>query len=491
MIKTDKTVMKMKNIVIAGLMITTLLAPAVQAANLFDWHLGARAMSLGGAYTASGSDVDAVAWNPAGLALMNKAGVMTGYTSSFGDVSHYYLAGAAPALYGTLGAYVVNANLSTIPNTSVDADGRPVINGYYADTQWLIGLGYSQEVLTKGLTAGGTLKGYQHRMADYSTNGFGLDLGLLYDLNQSELMGQTKLPVTFGLTAMNVLQPKLSWASGWSDTVSRRIFVGAAYKGTLMDNPLTVTADINPAGGSPKLWGVGAEYFLTPMFPVRLGYGNYYGSSQLGLGVGLVYNEWGVDVAYQNHPDLGSNIQLSLAWRPDFKMFSLKQVDSTETIMKAQAEEVTPVQTAEADQTTVADQQLAEQPETVMEIPITQPVVQDEGAVTQTETTIATTPLTINDILQKSTVDRSSSGKVKVYARIRNGFGNVTTISFVSNKGEKITLTRSSQDDLYWTGVGKLKQSFSSFKIYVKLADGSVVYWLEDDSRLGLAQSDG
>lgn len=456
--------MKVRNLIILGLIMLLGGAPAVQAVNLFDWRLGARPMALAGAYSAVGGEVESISWNPAGLSLMPKAGITAGYISSFGEVSHYYLAGAAPALYGVLGAYVVNAGLGSIPVTTVGSDGRPVIGEYYSDTQWLVGLGYSQEILTKGLNVGGTFKGYQHKMYNYSTSGFGLDLGAIYDLSQGEILSE-KWPVTLGLTAVNVLQPKLSWESGWSDAVSRRILVGAAYQGAINDNPLILSASVNPVGGSPKLWGVGAEYFIAPYLPVRLGYGNFYGTSQLALGVGLVYRDWGVDAAYKNHPDLGSNFQIALNWKPDFRLFSMKPPEtvvaaSDETAVaeeEAAVEEITPAEAAEEE--TVAVEETASEP-------MLPPVVE-------------TKKVAIEDVLSKATFEISPSGQVNVYVRLKQPYYNVEAVSFVTGAG-KISLARSGQDDLYWTGRGTISQKFDKAKVFVKLTDGTVLYHLVD-----------
>lgn len=466
--------MKIKNVLIVSLTVVLAMSSAASALNLFDWHPGARPMALAGAYSAVGDDPAAISWNPAGLALMSRAGILTGYTNSFSDVSHYYLAGAAPALYGTLGAYLINASLGSIPVATVGLDGRPLVTDYYSDTQWLFGLAYSQELLLKGFNVGGTLKGYQHKIYQNSTSGFGFDLGALYDLGQSDII-KGGFPVKLGLVAQNVLQPKLSWPSGYSDTVSRRVFVGASYDGRVGDSPFTLSASLNPMGGSPKLWGVGAEYYLTNYLPLRIGYGNFYGSPQLALGVGLVYQDWGLDVAYKNHPDLGSNFQLSLSWRPDFKLFSMKPaeaaavetVNKTETTLPDQPVVKEPAQTepvAETE-TTLPDQPVVEEPAPVSEQP----------AAAQTIEPVAQ-PVEIADVLEKFTLDISASGKVQAYTRLRQPYFNVQAVSFVSSTGEKVSLSKSNSDDLFWIGTGRLTKKFEAGKLFIKLADGTVLY---------------
>lgn len=440
-----------RKIVLAAILLV-ISATSLQALDLLDWRLGARPMSLGGAYTAVTGGIESLQWNPAGLSFMSTAGLMAGYTNSFGEVSHYYAAGAVPFLYGVLGGYAANVGLSNIPLASIGSDGRPVVNGYYSDTQWLLGLSYAQEVLLKGLALGGSVKGYYHKLYQSSTKGFGLDLGAVYDLSATDLLGGQTFPVSLGLTVVNVLQPKLSWGGGWTDTVSRRVVLGTAYKSKIAENDLTVSADYNVLGGSPKYWGVGAEYYLIPLLPIRLGYGNNYGQAQISAGIGLRYQEWGVDVAYLNHSDLGGNFQISLCWLPDLSLFSMREKPAAQTPPSAEETE-TPTET----------QAISETPAVAS---------QSQGPISEAA---APTVSTIDDVLAKTSV--ISNGPVtKVFVNL-NPEIPVTAVSFVTAGGAKIALVRvNPASDSYWKGFAKGLKKFDSGKVYIKLANGTVMF---------------
>lgn len=441
-----------KKIFLVAAIIEMLFISGAGAVDLLAWNLGARPMGLGSSFTAVPGAVESINWNPAGLAFMSKAGLISGYASSFGEVSHYYLGGAVPVWSGVLGGCVTYAGLSSLPLTSVGPDGRPLIEGYYSDTQLLLGLSYSQEVLLKGLSVGGTVKGYQHKIYQSSTKGFGLDLGVLYDLSQSGLLPQT-LPVTVALTAKNVLQPKLNWPTGWTDTPGRRLILGAAYQGKILDNNFLVSVDANVLGGSKKTFGLGVEYCLIPMLPIRLGYGN----DQLGAGVGLRFSDWGIDMGYQNNPDLGGKVQISLSWLPDFTLSS-RTMPTPSVVAETPASPEVPV---------IAESRaLVPVESSVPEVPVAATAPEVAGPA-------PFQPLTAEELINKVTVLKNGA-VTKVFVQLNPGQDKAKVITFVADNGQMISLTK--LNVCYWGGASERLNKFTTGKVYLQLYNGSLIY---------------
>ena len=70
--------------------------------------VGARAVSLGGAYVAEATDLSALYWNPAGLSKLRGAAVQFAYTDYLADISYNFAAfGTNLGNMGTLAASII------------------------------------------------------------------------------------------------------------------------------------------------------------------------------------------------------------------------------------------------------------------------------------------------------------------------------------------------------------------------------------------------
>jgi len=148
------------------------------AAQFLKIGLGAKAISMGGAFTAYANDVTAQYWNPAGLARVNGGEATFGHISWIADIGIEYAA-VSYELYGfgTIGAYVTSLGMDEIPVTTTE---KPEGTGEkYSSGDLAIGLSYSRN-LTDAFSIGFAVKYIHEYLWHMSSSSFAFDIGTLF-----------------------------------------------------------------------------------------------------------------------------------------------------------------------------------------------------------------------------------------------------------------------------------------------------------------------
>ncbi len=142
--------------------------------------VGARDLAMGGASLALSQGVDAIFWNPAGLARQTNAAEGTLTTMSYiADIRvNYGAVGLMFSGFGTVGFSVKTLDFGDIPLTTND-DPENLSGRTYSPTLLSVGLTFSRS-FTDAITAGGTFKVISEKMGRVSGSGFALDLGVQY-----------------------------------------------------------------------------------------------------------------------------------------------------------------------------------------------------------------------------------------------------------------------------------------------------------------------
>jgi hypothetical protein len=142
--------------------------------------VGARDMALGGASLATTSGVDAIYWNPAGLARqVGAAEGMFSTLSYLADINVSYGAvGINFSGFGTVGISVKSLDFGDIPLTTND-DPENTSGRSFSPTFLTLGLTYSR-AFTDAITFGTSVKLISEKMARVNGSGFALDLGVQY-----------------------------------------------------------------------------------------------------------------------------------------------------------------------------------------------------------------------------------------------------------------------------------------------------------------------
>ncbi|MBI9072398.1 MAG: PorV/PorQ family protein [Melioribacteraceae bacterium] len=196
--------------------------------------VGARGIALGGANLATTRGVDAIFWNPAGIAkTQHGVDVTFSHMNHIADIGIEY--GAIAARINSLGVFsfhVKSVDMGDIPVTTtaeVDGTGRT-----YAPQLLTAGISFSRQ-LTDAIAVGITGNFISETIQDVSATGVAFNVGVIYD-NPGGVEG-----LSFGI-AMKNLGPQMR-------------FDGSG---------LLVTADVDDYNRPPQLYQAKAASFELP-----------------------------------------------------------------------------------------------------------------------------------------------------------------------------------------------------------------------------------
>jgi Type IX secretion system protein PorV len=137
---------------------------------------GARGAALGGAYSALANDMEALYWNPAGLALMERPGVTIG-TYSYLAETRYSWGGLAFPMSGGARAVGISAGTFGFGDQAVYTVENPEGDGStYSVRETFVGLTYAQNFSDR-FSAGITGKIISDQLGRTSASAFAVDFG--------------------------------------------------------------------------------------------------------------------------------------------------------------------------------------------------------------------------------------------------------------------------------------------------------------------------
>lgn len=151
--------------------------------------VGARSIATGGAFLSNTYGVEAIYYNPAGLAGAPRTEAMFSYMNHIADINISYFAfGFHPGEIGSFGLSFKTFSFEDIGVTTVD---NPDGNGStYAPSIFNLGLTFSKTI-TDQVRAGFTAKLIHEGFLSTTANGFALDFGVQYRFSGNLSMGVT------------------------------------------------------------------------------------------------------------------------------------------------------------------------------------------------------------------------------------------------------------------------------------------------------------
>lgn len=142
-------------------------------------QVGPRGTALGGGTTSDVSGVDAIFWNPAGLAGLEGSEALFSHTQYIADMKVNYAAIAARA--GSFGVIGFNAKVLSIGDVIVTTEEAPDGTGEIIEpTFTVLGLSWARQ-FTDRVNFGATVNMVNERILSVSATGVAVDLGVQYD----------------------------------------------------------------------------------------------------------------------------------------------------------------------------------------------------------------------------------------------------------------------------------------------------------------------
>ena len=294
---------------LALLMPVSSFAQAVSGAAFLKIGTGARPAAMGGAYTAMADDVDALYYNPGGLAQLHQRELGATHTEWLLGSKFDFLGYAHPTKLGTFALGVTR--LSTGKQESRDANRQS--SGDFGASDSAYTLSFSRKLGYGGLGLGANLKFLQSTIGSYSAQTQAVDLGARHQFSGSPLaLGVSVLNIGPGMKFLNQVDP-----------LPLTLAVGAAYRlGGALNLALDVRREINDKRTEV---GIGTEYALLSSLSLRVGYasqsaktagsgggGALSSFSGLGAGLGINTRRFRADYTFTPFGQLGNVQRVSL-----------------------------------------------------------------------------------------------------------------------------------------------------------------------------------
>ncbi|HXG00631.1 MAG TPA: type IX secretion system protein PorQ [Bacteroidota bacterium] len=270
--------------------------------------VSARAGALAGSYVSIMNDPTTIFYNPAALGTINRAAGSIGFFKHLLDINSGYVAYSQPYEdLGYFGVGVLYMNYGSFTRT--DDLGNTL--GTFSANELAVTLGYagsSQENLYYGVNAKFIYSG----IAEYSSTGLAVDLGVLYNIPDSR--------VTLGASLRNLGAQLQSYAST-KESLPLDLVVGVSVvpKGIpllLNLNFHKLNEDVAGFGDRFRAFSIGGEFTLSSVMQARVGYNNEQrqelktgtsaGLAGFSGGIGITVKEYKLDYAISLLGSIGS-----------------------------------------------------------------------------------------------------------------------------------------------------------------------------------------
>lgn len=265
---------------------------------VLDMGAGARADSMGGAFTAVADDSSAVYWNAAGLGNLKNMEIALTYNKWFMDTMFSEIFFAFPLSAGTIGAEVVYVNLGSMPQRDIYGAATGNVYPYIAGGSLGYGLNFG------ALSAGAAIKVIGQSTGTMSNAAFAADLGALFKAGM----------YSAGLTIQNA-------GSGDGYNLPLNVRAGAAIRPLdSREHKLLLAVESQFLFMAGSYLSAGAEYVYMNMLAVRAGYKAGLGATDLegltGISAGLGVKIAGLNIDYAIVPygDLGLTHRATLSY---------------------------------------------------------------------------------------------------------------------------------------------------------------------------------
>ncbi len=268
---------------------------------LITFTANARASGLANAYTALSDDASGAYWNPAGLARLHAIETSFLYTRIFLHTDYGYLS----FVYPLDERNIFGLSVLALQSAEAERTSQWSLSGVkFHELENVFFLTYAKK-FNSFIDGGLNLKIVNQEIADYSTRGVGMDLGVKYYFSKR---------ITYGLSMQNLIPAELQ-LNEEKEKFPLNIKFGIIC--SYLKNRLLWPSDLNlldPLGKYKVFyWSSGVEYKLFPLFVLRVG----ISYKEIAAGFGLRTNNFNFDYAVSSHR-IDLTHRLSVAYRYGF-----------------------------------------------------------------------------------------------------------------------------------------------------------------------------
>ena len=307
------------------------------AAQFLKIGVGARAMGMGGSFTAIANDVSTIYWNPAGIANLDRTSIGFTHSQWFADISHDFAGVVVPVSSSDFLA--VHATTLNTGEQEVTTVANPDGTGIFYDVRDLaIGVSYSRQ-LTDRFAVGLSAKYVMQTLYNVQASSLTLDIGsylrtgfhnLIIGMAISNFGGSMQLD---GRDLITIADVNSSFRGNYNPDARLTtqeyplplIFrVGLAMDVVGGKDPViqsddyrfTLATEGTHLNDNNERFNIGSELSWTETVFVRAGYKVNYDTEKwtLGVGVHIPFGNQEVvfDYAYIEFDNLGNVSQFSL-----------------------------------------------------------------------------------------------------------------------------------------------------------------------------------
>ena len=279
---------------------------------------GTIAPAMGYAYSAYAKGIEAIFWNPAGLASVKVASYHITYTQLFAGLRETNLAFVYPLPVGTIGVDIVASLSGEILRTTPEA---PKGTGdYFTANDYAFGIAFGRN-LTDKFSAGFNIKVVNLNIDKVTSWGIAIDIGAIYNT-------RTLRNLRFGFSLQNFARDMTYYGEALQYTVEEGERM-ATYLSTPFPLPLTFqtgiaidlidktttkcsfAADLIHPLDQRVTFGVGIECILGGKFAIRVGYTGK-NNHNFTYGFGILGDHISINYAYENHQYLTGEHRLGV-----------------------------------------------------------------------------------------------------------------------------------------------------------------------------------
>lgn len=278
---------------------------------------GSRGTAMGGSAVSDATGIEAIYWNPAGMAKIEKGELMFSYLQWIADINYYVAGGAMQTDIGTVGLSFRALDLNEdIPVTTVE---QPEGTGEtYNPTLMVMGVTYANQ-LTDFVSAGGTVSVIHENIHKATASAVSFDFGIQYQtpfkgLSMGLAFKNFGTSLSFDGSGFEQMdqppdanpdaKPKPTRRKTRSDDLPTYVQFGVSYQ--VWQNEMNMIS-VQPSFRSNSFSGdeitVGVEYAFQKQFFLRAG---YMGSDQddylhdFTMGAGVKLGNFALDYSYGN-----------------------------------------------------------------------------------------------------------------------------------------------------------------------------------------------